>query len=185
MYLVTAKYVLIDVAKNTLLSDKADLVSYSKDPKDASPNRISLDLKALLSAGQLIEHPNRDVVVVRLAKIVRGKDVMQLQYIDGVDFKSSSQAGTVGVSLETLNKFDDVLVANEVVVFGYPVSLGLKNHPQLDYERPLLRKGIVAGLIFPNVQLSWTARAFPAMAVAQSSKRKKKELAVVNFVLLA
>jgi hypothetical protein len=160
MYLVTAKHVLIDITKNTLLSDEADLVSYSKDSKDATPNRISLNLKALLSAGQLIKHPNRDTVIVRLAKLVRGKDGMHLQYIDGVEIKSSS-GGTVGVSLGTLKKFDDVLVANEVVVFGYPVSLGLKNHPQLDYERPLLRKGIVAGLNFSQRSIVLDCPSFP------------------------
>jgi hypothetical protein len=161
MYLVTAKHVLIDIPKNTLLSDEASLVSYSNDPKDATPNRIALNLKALHSAGQLIKHPNRDIVIVRLAKIVRGKDIMQLQYIDGVEAKSSSQGGTVGVSLGILKKFDDVLVANEVIVFGYPVSLGLKNHPQLDYERPLLRKGIVAGLNFSQRSIVLDCSSFP------------------------
>lgn len=37
------------------------------------------------------------------------------------------------------------MVANEVFIFGYPVSLGLKNIPQIDFTKPLLRKGIVAG----------------------------------------
>jgi hypothetical protein len=31
------------------------------------------------------------------------------------------------------------------MVFGYPSSLGLQNLAQIDYTRPLLRKGIVAG----------------------------------------
>ncbi len=31
------------------------------------------------------------------------------------------------------------------MVFGYPSSIGLKNAPQIDYNRPLLRKGILAG----------------------------------------
>jgi hypothetical protein len=44
-----------------------------------------------------------------------------------------------------VKRFDEVLVSNAVYVFGYPKSLGLPHIPQLDYARPLLRSGIVAG----------------------------------------
>jgi hypothetical protein len=50
---------------------------------------------------------------------------------------------------------------------------------------PFFARESLPDSIFLNVQLSWTARAFPGIAVAQSSKRKKKELAVENFVSLA
>jgi hypothetical protein len=45
-----------------------------------------------------------------------------------------------------LKEFKDVLVGNETILFGYPNSLGLTNQPQIDYLRPLLRRGMVAGL---------------------------------------
>jgi hypothetical protein len=41
--------------------------------------------------------------------------------------------------------FNDVLTANTVYVFGYPTSLGMKEVPQVDPLRPLLRAGIIAG----------------------------------------
>ena len=44
-----------------------------------------------------------------------------------------------------------MLVANDVLLFGYPTSLGIQGSPQLDNLRPLLRRGIVAGLN-PRVQ---------------------------------
>jgi hypothetical protein len=52
----------------------------------------------------------------------------------------------VGVPLEAVQTFDHVLVGNEAVIFGYPTSLHLENMPELDVRRPLLRKGIVAGI---------------------------------------
>jgi len=41
--------------------------------------------------------------------------------------------------------FDQVLVGNEIVLFGYPTSLALVPNEKIDFHRPLLRKGIVAG----------------------------------------
>jgi hypothetical protein len=43
-------------------------------------------------------------------------------------------------------KFSEVLISSEILVFGYPFTIGLKHIPQTDYNRPLLRKGIVAGI---------------------------------------
>jgi hypothetical protein len=57
--------------------------------------------------------------------------------------REAATSGLLGVSLNTVRKYDDVLVANEVLVFGYPTSLGLKEISQLDPLRPLLRQGIV------------------------------------------
>ena len=42
-------------------------------------------------------------------------------------------------------KFNQVLVGNDVLLFGYPVSLALERNPKIDFSRPLLRRGIVAG----------------------------------------
>ena len=37
----------------------------------------------------------------------------------------------------------DVLVGNEVYIFGYPTSLSIS--PEIDIKKPLLRRGVVAG----------------------------------------
>ena len=54
-----------------------------------------------------------------------------------------AKGGLLGVGLETIKPFEQVLTGNEVIVFGYPTSLGLAQFPQIDTHRPLLRKGIV------------------------------------------
>ena len=48
--------------------------------------------------------------------------------------------------LRTIARFSDVRVSNTVVVFGYPITIGLPASRQIDFSRPLLRSGIVAGL---------------------------------------
>lgn len=148
MYFVTAKHVLIDSAKEKapLLAEEADLISYSKDPRDATQNHVTLNLKTLDAAGEVKRHPFRDVVVVRLANLAPSKAGIEVRPLVGVTINHSAPSGFLGVSLDSLTRFDDVLVSNEVFVSGYPTSLGLKAIPQLDFMRPLLRKGIVAGL---------------------------------------
>jgi hypothetical protein len=77
-----------------------------------------------------------------------------------VTVKTFAASGIVGVPQDLIKRFDDVLVSNRVLIFGYPSSIGLrhggppgqratmdtiKDLAQLDYARPLLRSGIVAG----------------------------------------
>lgn len=50
----------------------------------------------------------------------------------------------MAVSREGVKPLNDVIVGNDVVLYGYPTSLGLQQIPQIDPLRPLLRKGIVA-----------------------------------------
>jgi hypothetical protein len=65
--------------------------------------------------------------------------------LPGVQTNAVSANGIVGVSPDTIKQFDQILVGNNVIVFGYPTSLELKELAQLDPLRPLLRRGLVAG----------------------------------------
>jgi hypothetical protein len=65
--------------------------------------------------------------------------------VTGVKSEANSKAGLLGVALDSVKRFKDVLVGNDIVLFGYPNSIGLEKSPQFDSHRPLLRKGIVAG----------------------------------------
>jgi hypothetical protein len=64
----------------------------------------------------------------------------------GVTVKEeTAKTGMIGVSKGAVETFDKVLIGNDVLIFGYPTSLGLEEIPQLDPLRPLLRKGLIAG----------------------------------------
>lgn len=144
IYLVTAKHVLIN-GQGNLVSDSIDLTSYAKDPKDASVTVMSLNLKALLSTGR-VKHRNNDVTVVQIGRYKHvSKDDNPINFFSEVS-SASTHLNIVAAELEGLRTLDNVLIANDIIVFGYPVSIGLQSHPQLDNKRPLLRKGIVAGI---------------------------------------
>lgn len=143
-FFVTARHVLFKKDSDELLSHKITLLSYSKDPSITTNNIFVLDTDVLKQGAQIAAHPSGDVAIVRVGFSEPGQQ--ETQPVAGVSIQAMSNLGIVGVNAaDSVKRFDEVLVANEVIVFGYPTSLGLKNIPQIDYQRPLLRKGIVAG----------------------------------------
>jgi hypothetical protein len=150
IYLVTAKHVLFDPATQKLLDVSLDLLSYSKDPADSTRNLLTLDLSVLQNDDNIKPHPSEDVAVVKVFTINSstagtGGTPFSLSPVPGVTAKEQSKGGVLGAALDTVKLFDQVLTGNDVMVFGYPISLGLQQLPKLDIHRPLLRKGIVAG----------------------------------------
>ena len=140
-YLVTAKHVLFDLVTGKVRSNELELLSYSKNLSDPTPNVITVDLSVLDSAN-IKPHPSEDIAVLELFSV---RSAQSLSALSGVTVKQSAAQGLLGANLGVLRKFDQVLVGNEIVVMGYPTSLGLRAMPQIDSRRPLLRKGIVAG----------------------------------------
>jgi len=43
-------------------------------------------------------------------------------------------------------KLSEVKLGDDAYVFGYPSSIGLRASPRFDYSKPLLRKGLIAGI---------------------------------------
>jgi Trypsin-like peptidase domain len=147
-YLVTAKHVLFS-ENGQLRGPIMTLVSYPKDPKQSGVNRFSVNLAALNDAGEIKVHLTADVVVVRVAKVVSNTadpSRVMLQSLGGVSALEVANSGILGVATDAVKRYDDVLIGNDVLLFGYPTSLGISGSPQLDPLRPLLRKGIIAGL---------------------------------------
>jgi len=147
-YLVTAKHVLFDPATNRLLDSRVALLSYSGDSTDLNPNRATLDMNILQANANIKPHATEDVVVVRIFSLSSVGGRRMASPLPGVVVQSSSKTGIVGADSDTtVLAFDQVIPGHEVIVFGYPDSLALEQLRQLDPNRPLLRKGIVAGTI--------------------------------------
>ena len=159
-YLVTSSHVLFNESERVELGhgrrlqcNKAELVSYSKDPKDTQPNRMQLDLRVLNGAGKVKAHVTHDVAVIQLgvAQVAQtegtaGSQKMYAARVNpAVEITTLAASGIVVAGMDVVKKFDEVLTANDVYVFGYPSSIGMQQVPQIDYSKPLLRKGIVAG----------------------------------------
>jgi len=153
VYLVTAKHVLFDPATGRLRDVAAKLLSYSKDPSESGHNLITLDLSALQNGGNIKAHPSEDVAVVRIATVTETSGLQSLasgstvsmSLLSAATAEELTKGGLLVASFNIVRCFDAVLTGNDVMVFGYPTSLGLQQIPQIDTHRPLLRRGIVAG----------------------------------------
>ncbi len=146
IYLVTAKHVLFDPVTQKLLDVSVELLSYSKDLTESTRNVVILDLSILQNNGTIKPHPSQDVVAVEISTVVRSVGQSGTSSpLPGVTLVELAKGGLLGVSLDNVKPFEQVLTGNEVIVFGYPTSLGLAQFQQIDPRRPLLRKGIVAG----------------------------------------
>jgi len=153
-YFVTAKHLLFyDQAKegrSDLKGQKALLSSYPQEDQFQEPILIQLDLKVLNVAGFIYSHETNDVAVIKLGSVVLTPRGKSLQFNGGVDRvvkagTTPSEGSIVGASRAMIKKYDEVPIGNDVFIFGYPNSLGIENYPQIDYTRPLLRKGVIAG----------------------------------------
>ena len=142
MFLVTAKHVLFDLASNQLHSPMLTLISYSKDLADSTKNIVTVNLMTLQGRNALRASNTQDVVAV---EVFAETSASSASPIEGVVVTSVAKSGFLTVNRKNVKTFDQVLTGNDVMVFGYPTSLGLQQFPQLDPLRPLLRKGIVAG----------------------------------------
>jgi hypothetical protein len=106
------------------------------------PNIIDVDTNRL-GAANIIRHPLADVTVVRL---FTHQTPALLQNLPGVTTVQLSQTGFLSAGRDAIARLNEVLVGNDAYLFGYPSSLALGPVPQIDPRRPLLRKGIVAGI---------------------------------------
>jgi hypothetical protein len=158
-YLATAHHFLAeqdalvrDPKTNTYVTGASIMViSYSRDPTDNTQNKYVLNLHELQENGHIKTDLSVDILLITLAELSAlpsSDKPVSLTPVAGVNILQTAKQGSVGVALDAIKKFDQVLIGNDVLMYGYPTSIGLANLPQIIPDRPLLRKGIVAGKNF-------------------------------------
>jgi hypothetical protein len=136
-YFVTARHVLYDAQGQ--LRSPVTLSAFGDDPKDKGKFVFDIDLAALNGGGHVRDDPKQGVVVVRFSTNTAGQAVADV--LPGVTIRSRGTSWLIGVGLANVKRFDEVLVSNAVMIFGYPRSLGVPVRPQFDPDRPLLPGG--------------------------------------------
>ena len=143
LFFVTAKHVLVNESNN-LHGKTGNLTAYSPEISDETPTVLEIDFDGLMLQGNIILHPDKDVAVMKIGEVFKKDDKISFKLFPEIKFVSKSNKGIVWTSEETIVKYESVLVGNDVIIFGYPSSIGMQTSPQFDYNRPLLRKGIIA-----------------------------------------
>lgn len=140
--MVTAHHVLFDRQSGAPWADTFVVMTYARDQTIREPQRFMFHIPALVASGRLRFDVEHDVAV---AEVARPDGNGEMDFVPGVAPVTPMMWPIVGAPLISVLRFADVLVGNEIYLFGYPVSIGLPHVPQLDYDRPLLRRGVVAG----------------------------------------
>lgn len=127
------------------------LASYPREKTARFPIRLQLELPLLHERGYLRAHAERDVVVVKVGNITAVPGGKALLFSPGVSLvaKAGEEPGDVslvGAQREDIKLYSETAIGNDIFIFGYPTSLGIETYPQIDYTKPLLRKGIIAGV---------------------------------------
>jgi hypothetical protein len=152
---VTAKHVIFPPPDHKLPDSELEILSYSKDISIKKRLILNSTLQLLNSNGNIKAHQTRDVAVIKIATVVTnspdGISSRQINFVPGIDVKRSAESELVGVARENVKTYDQVLVGNDVIMYGYPRSLTVPTSDQqldqqLDPLRPLLRRGLIAGL---------------------------------------
>jgi hypothetical protein len=141
-HLVTAHHVLFDTKTGAPWADSFAVKAYGRDQSVGEPQVLMFHIPTLLKRGRLRVDPVHDVAVAEVARVTPPGD---FDFVPGVAPLKPMAYPVIGTPRVSILPMADVTIANEVYLFGYPVSLGLPHIPQLDYDRPLLRRGIVAG----------------------------------------
>lgn len=150
MYLVTARHVLCKQENGVyvLKTDKLKVLSYDRDISVPAPYLAEINITLLPSENIRISVPH-DVVIIKVGTLTK-KEGLENQYSityeaahSFLERPAGNPSGIVFIPNNRFKKYEDVLISNDVVIFGYPVSLGTGS--EIDYKRPLLRKGIIAG----------------------------------------
>jgi hypothetical protein len=146
LYFVSAKHVLYN-EKGNLRAKKAKLTCQSKDINDDSTYEYTVDFTILSKSGNIYPHETKDVVAFLMSTVRKEESgSYKSSTISGIDRIHVGKSPLVAVTVDSIKLIDQVFISNDVFLYGYPSSIGLKSLPQFDYLKPLLRKGIVANV---------------------------------------
>lgn len=148
MYLVTAKHCLINESKNnriSLIDSMASLIYYVGDPFGGKPDTINVNLLNALRKRDILFDTVNDIAILVIAKIYgfTASGGPKFYYTNSTNKITKLAPG--GVSSEMLLPFDKVGVGEDCLILGYPSSLQLSGINDYNFQRPLLRKGAIAG----------------------------------------
>ncbi|VWC80306.1 hypothetical protein BCO71171_00419 [Burkholderia contaminans] len=156
-YLVTAKHVIFD-RHDQLYGTALTVTCHSPDKSLATPTIFQIDLNdakifasskfdiaaILIGRNQPLDGHDHVTPLKQLKNSVkRPTTLVGEPYVTPLQLGSG---GAVSVDVEAAGMLDSISLASDVYLLGYPTSLGLQTSKFYDFSRPLIRKGIVAGV---------------------------------------
>ncbi len=138
--LVTACHVLIDLKNSSLYSDTALFISYKKNSQRDNRDSFKVSLISAYRNGMLKYDIVNDVAVIKFA-VTNGRALNYLPFVTKVTLASTYLNP---LEIHEVKKIAEIETMAEIYTIGYPKSLSLNIN--FDYNRPLIRHGILAGI---------------------------------------
>lgn len=138
--LVTAAHVLINPPKNELYSDSILFISYKKNSQRDNRDSFKISLVSAYKMGMLRYDIKNDIAVIKFANL-KGRAITYLPFVDKL---SNSSTYINSIEIHNVKKIKELNTMSDVYMIGYPKSLALSTN--FDYNRPLIRKGIISGI---------------------------------------
>jgi hypothetical protein len=146
LFLVTAKHVLYQkddsggISTNLIANDIAVFYFDPAQVEKAHRREMRVNLVAASSNNVIRTSKTSDAVVIRIG--IHKGDMLKAYYDGSVSFPDQ---GTIPIATEdNTERYGSVSISSDIFLAGYPRSIGIDSK-QIDYDLPLLRKGIVAG----------------------------------------
>jgi hypothetical protein len=146
VFFVTARHVFFDASCTNLIGDSCTLISWPEDLSRRDPVIMELQLRTLLDSKRLRCLTNQDIAVARVATLTTNGFFVTIP--NEVTWGRQSTTRTSGIGMMPITMFqtfENAAEGNEIYLFGYPSSLGMEQVPQIEHDKPLLRRGILAG----------------------------------------
>jgi hypothetical protein len=143
IYFVTAAHVIADVKNNNIPCDTTFLISYRLNTEADKADTLVLFLCEAFKNGYGQIDTKNDVAIIKIGTQQKIDSLyFSIKYLSHVVRKGpSTRINSWPIS--QVKKFNDVKLGNDIFIFGYPKSLNLQF--TFDFNRPLLRKGNIAG----------------------------------------
>jgi len=146
-YLVTARHVFfnhyVDKNRKIIYTPRDSIItiaSYPRDPHKSETNILILDLHNKQWDIYTKYDSANDIAATQIGKI----DSAFTKYHSFVT-KVTPKSRIMIIDSSFSKSYNKVFIGNDVFIIGYPTSIGIQNIPQIDYLKPLLRKGAIAG----------------------------------------
>jgi len=153
VYFVTARHVLVKTIVYNKASKKDSIIfnsknvkciSYSDNPIPNVQQILHIDLIESLKNESFLTTRLNDLCAIKIGKLTKINEIRsELTFEKSVTPEKTPQLECIPLSI--IQNYNECKVGDDVFIFGYPNSIGIKQSPQFDSERPLLRKGIIAG----------------------------------------
>lgn len=177
LYLMTAKHVLLTQDNNLLLGDFL-FQSYPHNAQKENSIEYSINLKEAFAQKKARFGAEFDIIAVQIGTITNN----MVSYFNFV---------TKEPTLDKINEFslnecvlniDSINIGDEVFMIGYPKSLEHTNYNIFDFNRPISRKGSIAGKDYAHNTILVDCPAYGGNSGGPILIKKGKNLKMIGLV---